>query len=99
LGNIKTEETKKPSARTRNIVSRAIIERAAGAAKEDIRNRTNFSSTEFQKNKPRTTRMIISGYIKNTTEPNQALQTTTTAVTDRAVARSAPAAVVSDLRR
>jgi hypothetical protein len=30
-------------------------------------------------------------------EPNQALQTTTTAVTDRAFARSAPAAVVSDL--
>jgi hypothetical protein len=30
-------------------------------------------------------------------EPNQSLQTTTTAVTDRAVARSAPAAVVSDL--
>jgi hypothetical protein len=36
---------------------------------------------------------------RNKTEPNQALQTTTTAVTDRAVARSAPAAVVSDLKR
>jgi hypothetical protein len=34
-----------------------------------------------------------------TTEPNQALQTTTTAVTRRAYARPAPAAVVSDLKR
>jgi hypothetical protein len=31
------------------------------------------------------------------TEPNHALQTTTTAVTRRAYARHAPAAVVSDL--
>jgi hypothetical protein len=44
--------------------------------------------------------MIHLWYIEqpeNKTEPNQAPQTTTTAVTDRAVARSAPAAVVSDL--
>jgi hypothetical protein len=32
-----------------------------------------------------------------TTEPNQALEPTTTAVTDRAIARSAPAAVVAHL--
>ncbi|WP_162525368.1 hypothetical protein, partial [Rariglobus hedericola] len=41
--------------------------------------------------------VTISYVIEEETEANQALQTTTTAVTDRAVARSAPAAVVSDL--
>jgi hypothetical protein len=40
--------------------------------------------------------MKVSCFIKEKT-PNQALQTTTTAVTDCAYAHSAPAAVVSDL--
>ncbi|CAM3192017.1 hypothetical protein [Rariglobus hedericola] len=40
---------------------------------------------------------VIKYLRKQTKKANQALQTTTTAVTDRAVARSAPAAVVSDL--
>jgi hypothetical protein len=87
LGNKITAEAKKPSARIRNFVSRAKTERAAGAAKEKFRNRTKFHSTEFQKFKPRTTRMKASSF-SNTISPNHALQTTTYAVTECAPSRT-----------
>jgi hypothetical protein len=63
-----------------------MTEWAAGAAKEKFRNRTNFHSTEFQKIKPRTTRMKASSF-SNTISPNHALQTTTYAVTEYAPSR------------
>jgi hypothetical protein len=53
-----------------------------------------FRSTQTTKPSPR-----ISPVFELTIEPTQALQTTTTAVTRRAYARHAPAAVVSDLSR
>jgi hypothetical protein len=82
-----------PSARIGNLFHERLSRLAAGAANRTISKQffmqygsdgAKLSLTKTISPKIQTTRMIIAGYINQTTSPNHALEPTTTAVTDRA---------------